>query len=110
MEQIAMPWLQRITAPEARDRSLARVAMQAAPGFADAAREAIVAACRRHGSFIVDEVWAEMPRGITTGDKRAMGAAMRDAARSGLIEATDTFRPSSQVQCHANPRRVWRAR
>jgi hypothetical protein len=42
-------------------------------------------------------------------EPRALGALMREAARNGLIEATDRVRPSERPQCHMNPKRVWRS-
>lgn len=97
-------------AREARDAALERVEAHAAPDFNSLARAAIERVARRRPAFIVDEVWKELGATAPTHEKRAMGAAMQAARREGVIEPTESFEASAQVQCHANPRRVWRSR
>lgn len=91
----------------ARDRALGLAGQHA--DFMESAALAIRQAAARHATFIVDDVWRYMLGEPTTVDRRAMGAAMVQAVRDGLIEKTDRFVPSAQSQCHANPRRVWRS-
>jgi hypothetical protein len=69
----------------------------------DAVREVIA----HQQFFIIDDVWAVIPRDVDVTDKRAVGSAMVQAKKLGLIRPTDHFQPSAQPQCHANPRRVW---
>ncbi len=54
-----------------------------------------------------DKVWAtglKRPH-----EPRAMGAAMRVAAREGWIVATNKWAKSGQRVCHNRPMRVWRS-
>lgn len=99
-------------APEARaarDEAIDRVVEHADGDFIDQAIIAIGRVAATREEFIVDEVWKEIDPSAQTHEKRAMGAAMQMAKKGGLIAPTDRFSPSEQVQCHANPRRVWRS-
>lgn len=76
----------------------------------DVLRKAVKATAKERSFFIVDEVWSKVDTStIGQVDKRAMGAAMLEAVRKGIIESTDQYRASEQKQCHGNPRRVWRS-
>ena len=101
------PVLNARAARAARDAGIARGAEAARPTFLEAAEGAIYRAAVTRDRFIVDEVWAYMPAAPWTHDKRTMGSAMLRAVKLGWIEETDEYRASAQVQCHANPRRVW---
>lgn len=59
--------------------------------------------------FTTDEIWfvLEARRGLVTPEPRAMGAVMRSAAANGWVRATDAYRKSVRVECHARPLRVW---
>lgn len=60
-------------------------------------------------TFTTDDVWAaldEIPE-VATGEPRAMGAVMRQAAKLGWVRATSHYRKSTRVACHARPLRVW---
>jgi hypothetical protein len=92
----------------ARDEGIARGAESAGEDFAASAELAIRITARWNREFIVDDVWRNMNRS-RYGDNRAMGAAIRKAVRAGVIAPTERYRPSSQPNCHANPRRVWRS-
>ena len=92
-----------------RDEALEQVEAHAAETFIDLAVLAIDRVARCRPAFIVDEVWKELGETAPTHEKRAMGAAMQLARRHGLITPTETFIASAQVQCHANPRRVWQS-
>jgi hypothetical protein len=96
-----------VAARDARDAALEHVS-SSAEDFIDAAVLAIERVARRCPLFIVDEVWRELGD-VTTPEKRAMGAAMQRAHHARLIAPTQDFQASTQVQCHANPRRVWRS-
>jgi hypothetical protein len=56
-------------------------------------------------------VWALLDRwGVPPPhEKRAMGAAMRAAARDLVIEATDEISLSQRAPCHRRPLRVWQS-
>lgn len=107
MTQLPFLLLDADASRAALDRSLAR--QSDALAFLAVATDAIRATARAQPDFIVDDVWRHMPDDAPAPrDKRAMGLAMRQAASAGLIRATDGYRQSAQVRCHANPRRVWR--
>lgn len=98
------------TAREARDLAVARVGRSAGVPVMDLLRKAVRATASERSFFIVDEVWGKVDAStIGQVDKRAMGAAMVEAARQGVIAPTDEYRASEQKQCHGNPRRVWRS-
>lgn len=99
------------TAREARDLAVARVGRSAGVSVMDVLRKAVKETAKERSFFIVDEVWGKVDTStIGQVDKRAMGAAMLEAARQGVIEPTDQYRASEQKQCHGNPRRVWRSK
>lgn len=98
-----------LVAKKARDSAIERADAAAPDDWKDAAYAAVEWCARNHQTFTVDEVQARLgdnkpPEG------RAMGAVMVHAKRSGLIEPTGMYRPSTQPQCHANPRQVWKAK
>lgn len=99
---------------EARRRTDAAVRVvreNASSAFLVAAGRAIASVARVQPFLICDDVWQALDGlGPVTVDNRALGAAMRQAVRDGVIEPTDTYRPSAQVKCHSNPRRVWKSR
>lgn len=91
----------------ARDEALARVEENADARWLEAARRAVERICRERATWIVDDVWATglaRPR-----EARALGAVVRQAARDGLCEPTDEYRPSAAPRSHCNPRVVWRS-
>jgi len=92
-------------AEEGQDRSLENAKEE----WIDHAYEAIIRVAKYNKEFIVDKVWDYMDGDVHTHEKRAMGALIRDAARNGIIEPTDKYQPSTQKNCHGNPRRVWRS-
>ncbi len=105
------PVIDRREARNRTDVAVSRVRQGASSAFLLAASEAIVKVARVQATFICDDVWQALSgSGVQTQDNRALGAAMRAAVRDGVIEPTAEFRPSAQVQCHSNPRRVWRSR
>jgi len=59
--------------------------------------------------FTTDEVWARLDPDMRTHEPRAMGAMMRQAAKAGLITATDGYEQSTRPECHARPVRVWQS-
>jgi len=98
------------TAREARDLAVARVGRSAGVPVMDVLRKAVRETAKERSFFIVDEVWTKLDMStIGEVDRRAMGAAMLEAARKGIIEPTDQYRAPLQKQCHGNPRRVWRS-
>ena len=98
------------TAKAERDEAIRRVQEGAEVSWLAKAQEAIRACAAAMETFTVDDVQARMVGHPPPREGRAMGAAMVWARRNGLIEATGDYRPSSQPQCHANPRQVWRSK
>lgn len=94
----------------ARDVGMDRADIGAADAWRTAAAMAILQCAKDSATFIIDDVWQYMPEGVGTGDKRAMGPCIMRAAKAGLITKTGEYRLSEQVNCHRNPRTVWRSR
>ena len=97
------------TASENRDEALERVESNASVEFLATAYGAVKRAAMIHETFIVDDVWQQLPDFAKTHEKRAMGAVVRRAVKEKIIEPTEEYRASQQPQCHGNPRRVWRS-
>lgn len=96
------------TAIAARDAAIARVAHSAGDTWMREAVDLIGRVAAEEGEFTTDEVWAAFDRhDLLPRERRAMGAAMKSAASSGLIRATDGYRKSTRPECHARPVRVW---
>jgi hypothetical protein len=92
-----------------RDRAMGKVGRVNVDFVNDAIRTIEIVASRRR-DFIVDQVWDQMVRedfAAMPTDNRAMGVAIREARKLGIIRPSGHFRASAQPQCHANPRRVW---
>ena len=99
--------LDPVEARQRQEEGITAADRGASIAFKDAAQLAIMQAALAHETFIVDQVWQYMPARPLEG--RAMGAAMRQAAREGMIQATGEWSSSDQPQCHRNPRQVWRS-
>lgn len=56
--------------------------------------------------FTTDDLWTAVTS--TVREPRAMGAAIKQAAATGLIEGTGAYRRSTRSECHARPVAVWR--
>lgn len=100
-----------LAAIEAADAAIEQVDFNADPTWKKAADKAIrhVAVTRRE--FSTDDVWEVLYElAIEPPDEpRALGAAMRRAARDGFIVATDRVVRSARPECHTRPIRVWRS-
>lgn len=95
----------------ARDRAMGKL-HKTNVLFVNQAMEAVERVASRHREFIVDDVWFELFRNldfIEPTDRRAVGIALREAAKLGVIRPTTRFEASVQAQCHSNPRRVWQS-
>lgn len=102
------PVIDAAEARSARNAAIDAVDEHAPPAFKDAADEAIRRVAASRATFIVDDVWEAMGTDWeAVPDKRAIGGRFRAAVNAGLIRPTADHRPSAQVKCHANPRRVW---
>lgn len=97
------------TAVQARDEAMSAISRNTSREFSEAAQAAIRIVAAHKDTFLVDDVWVVLELDSEPHDRRALGPEMIKAVKMGVIERTNEFRPSTQVQCHANPRRVWRA-
>jgi len=57
-------------------------------------------------ALTTDDIWRVLGRDAEL-EGRAMGAAMRMAAKLGYVRRTDTTRKSERVACHRRDLRVW---
>ena len=97
-----------LLAEHTRDIAIARVDGAADPMWRAAAERVIRDLARSGSDFTTDDVWARLDlTGITTREPRALGAVLKDAGKRGYVRATDRFRNSTRVECHARPVRVW---
>lgn len=94
-----------------REEAIARVREHAPDEWKAAASLAIRFVAARQDEFTTDRVWAVLAeRGVTApAERRAMGAAMRDAAHLGWIAPTNRTEESSRSVCHRRPERIWRS-
>lgn len=109
MKGVNMSQLSLFDAIQAREEAIEQVERNAEPEWKQACRDAIRELAIAKAEFTTDEVWeyleaeqVELPHEV-----RAMGALMLNAARQGLIVASDRYRNSARVACHARPVRVW---
>lgn len=71
----------------------------------------VIRSTTRGREFTTDDLWTVAAAlGLKVGEPRAMGAALANAKRVGLIEPTGVYRKSSRKECHARPVLVWRRR
>ena len=90
-------------------------AMERAWNHANTNWKAAAIAVVRHlattkSEFTADEVWAELDSlGFTTGEHRAMGAVMRQAAVDELIIKTDRVVPTTRPSANRRPVAIWRS-
>lgn len=98
-------------ARELRDKAIVRVDLAADPTWKKAADFAIRAVAYERAEFTTDEVWQTLHELAVESphEPRALGAAMKRAARDGLISATNKIEQSARAVCHAAPKRVWRS-
>lgn len=78
----------------------------------DAARALRIVAARQD-EITTDDVWAELDAMAgKTHERRAMGPVMVQAAKDGLIRASDPerYRKSDRPVCHRGPKRIWEVR
>jgi hypothetical protein len=104
-----MNLLDIIAATEAKNQAIATVATNADQTWLTACYNVIVQIATTTDTFTTDTIWQALENAAlpTPHEPRAIGAVLRQAAANGLIRATDTYRPSARVACHARPIRVW---
>lgn len=66
--------------------------------------------CQTRVEFTTDEIWSHLDTlDCKTGESRALGAVMRNAAKDGLCVSTGRFVKSNRPECHSRPICVWRS-
>lgn len=93
----------------ARDEALRQVEQNADEAWKRHAVTVIRRCALVLGEFTTDDVWDRLDPEFSTHEPRALGALMRRLATSGVITATDNYRPSKRQECHNRPVRVWRS-
>lgn len=100
--------LDLIAAQEAREQAIRQVGVNADSEWMDTALHTIWCLALVRDTFTTDDVWDALhPHEPNTHEPRAMGAAMRRAAKEGWVKATSGYQPSARPSCHARPVRVW---
>jgi len=96
------------TVEMATAEAIERADEHADPEWKEQARRAIERAAAL-GEFTTDDVWLQLEGVEAPHEPRALGALIREARKNGLIVATGRYRKSSRVECHGNPKMIWRA-
>jgi hypothetical protein len=109
-EQLPLDWARedKRAGAQARDASIAQVERGSGEWQIEAL-VAIRAVAAAQTEVTTDDVWRTLGRDPDV-EGRAMGAAMRAAAKLGLVERTDRTVKSLRVACHRRDLRVWRSR
>jgi len=108
-EQLALDWSRedKRESAQARDTAIERVERGSGEWQVDALA-AIRAVAAAQPEVTTDDVWRALGRDPDV-EGRAMGAAMRAAAKLGLVQRTDRTTKSLRVACHRRDLRVWRS-
>lgn len=96
-------------AEQAKNQALGWVDEHTDAIWKDAAWQALTHIASRVPEFTTDRVWYELER-MRVGpprEPRALGAVMRNAAKSGMIAKTDRVHTSVRVANHRRPIAVW---
>ncbi len=77
----------------------------------EAAATALIQVAKNTYEFTSDAIWEVLAeQGIHTGENRALGAVMQAGHRSGVIEFTGEYKPTTRPIAHKNPKAVWRSK
>lgn len=106
--QMYLDWENPKAGAVARDRAIDRVERGAGEWHVDALAT-IRKVAAEQPELTTDDVWRALGRDPDV-EGRAMGAAMRQAAKLGLILKTDRTGRSARVACHRRDLRVWMSR
>ena len=98
-------------APSAKIVAIAKAEKNADPLWMRAAEYCIEQACLNRDEWTTDLIWEQLDHANVPAPRepRAMGAAIRKAAVSGLIEATGRYVQSTREVNHQRPIMVWRS-
>ena len=107
-KQNEMNLLDFIAATEAKEKALAQVASTTDTNWKQQIID-IVLGYATDTEFTTDQIWdyCYQHNIETPHEPRALGAILIGLARNGFVKATDRYRPSHRVACHARPIRVW---
>lgn len=101
-------------AKEATDRAVELADEHANPAWKDMFTASLRIVAQQMPEFTTDEVWEHigtLKDPPTTGEKRAVGALIRKAAKDGVIAyKTDCFRRSRRANCHKSIIQVYESR
>lgn len=89
-----------------RDDGMARAEEHADDDWKEAAKAALRTLAATRPTLTGDDLWLLVPK---PAEPRAAGPLWRWAQAEGLIAATGTFVPTTQVTSHASPSRVWKS-
>ncbi len=103
--QMDLDWENPKAGAAARDRAIEQVERGSGEWQLDAV-VAIRKVAAVQPELTTDDVWRALGRDPAI-EGRAMGAAMRYAAKIGLIQRTDRTTKSARVACHRRDLRVW---
>lgn len=94
-----------------REEAISQVEAHAESGWLANAMSAIRLVARSRERFTTDAVWAVLDtwKIPPPHEERALGAAMRNAQKNGVCQATDDWSLSVRAACHRRPLRVWRS-
>lgn len=105
--QLQIDWSRedRVSSAVARDKAIGQVERSTGEWQVDALAAIRALATQMH-EFTTDDVWRSLGRDPDV-EGRAMGAAMRSAAKLRLVRKTERTRKSQRVACHRRDLRVW---
>lgn len=98
--------------PDNAAAAVAQVASRTNPAWSRAVLDVVYELARTRAEFTTDDVWEALdaaPGVPHVHERRAMGAIMRSAQKSGWVAATDRFARSRRPVCHSKPVLVWRS-
>lgn len=100
-----------LTAAEAADEAIGRVAANTDPAWMSAALRALRHVASMMPEFTAEDVWDRLDTLDVPPphERRAMGAILREGVESGIIASTGRFDASKRAQGHGHPTSVWRA-
>lgn len=92
------------------DEAVQRAEDHADKNWLRSAYEMVELLASRGKPFTTDDVWDLLIEHAVPGtpEPRAMGAVIRQAQSRKLIIATSEYRLSKRIECHKNPKRVWK--
>lgn len=94
-------------AEHAKDAGIENARGGACPLWMDCVRLALARLISEGRPFTSESLWSMVPPPPFGTDSRAMGAVVRDAAKSGLIEPTGRYVEGKRTASHKRPVREW---